>query len=176
MQFVDVEDGKLTHVATFVTDSNGDGLATAVPTFVMKCLAPNTSANFNKFYDATNEVWSNTPVSNLITQVVGAAGAFLWSFDKSDIGPLDTEYLVKFDTDVGIIEGQSFIYRYKSNVESLLKRIANIVSPAREEIHRISNSQLEMRYFDSQDVEVARFTVLHNATGTQPEQTKEQTL
>lgn len=176
MQFVDVEEGKLTHVATFVTDSNGDGLPTAVPSFVMKCLAPNTSANFNKFYDATNQVWSNTPVSNLIAQVSGVAGVFLWEFDKSIVGPLDTEYLVKFDTDVGIIEGQSFIYRYKSNIEALLNKIGNVVSPAREEIHRISNSEIQIRYFNAQDVEVARFTVSQDATGTQPEQTKEQTL
>lgn len=173
MEVTNIESGKQTIVSTFITDNAGVGIPALSPTFVLKCLGPDTSAHYNMFYDFVNDIWSSTPVENTIPEVSGVSGAYIFQFDKDDIGVNDTEYLVRIATTVGVSETQATIFRYASIVEKSVANILSIVSPTREEMHRVTNDTMELRYFNEDNVEVSRFLVSHDSSGNQPEQTKE---
>lgn len=169
-----LDNGAHTDIVSFITDSSGLGKDGLLPTFVLKCAAT-SGPHLGMFYDFTANAWSSTPVENPLAEVTGIAGAYSFSFDQKDIGVDDDAYLVRVTSTISSNRPDDcLMFQYGDYVETSVKKLLAIQSPAREELHRVTNNIVDMIYFDSDDNQVCRFRVTHDPSGAQPEQIKEE--
>mgnify|MGYP000856273867 CR=1 FL=1 len=178
MNVLQLPNGSMTTIPMFVVDSSGQGTTPGfTPVFVLKCVAPQSSPNFGRYYNFSASAWSDTPTNTAMIPVAGLIGAYTFSYDHTALGGVNDEtYIVKIISPITTTKDEMVTVVYGSSVEDAVAKIAAVVSPHLETIERITNDVVDITYSDEAGNVVAKFRVTHDPSGTQPEQRKEEVI
>lgn len=179
MNVLQLPNGSMTTIPMFVVDSTGQGTAPGFPpVFVLKCVAPQASPHFGRYYNFSTSAWSDTPSDTVMNPVAGLVGAYTFSYDHTTLGRVNDEtYLVKIVSPLSTTTKDELVtVIYGSTIEDAIAKISAIVAPHLETIERITNDIADITYSDTHGNVVAKFRVTHDPSGTQPEQRKEEVV